>query len=103
MAALRKLRRRSPRRLAECPDDLHDYANSPSPPQFLSRSRPASEQLERTLGYPWPFAGRPRKDDLSTWTVTDDRPDRVQITQAEVDVFEAWFGDVFDELFGPCQ
>lgn len=22
---------------------------------------------------------------------------------AEVDVFEAWFGDLFDELFGPCR
>jgi hypothetical protein len=43
------------------------------------------------------------KDDLSTWTVTDDWPERVPVTSAEVDVFEAWFGDVFDELFGPCQ
>lgn len=103
MAAPRKLRRRTPRRLAECPDDLHDYANSPSLPPSLSRSRPASEQLAGTLGYPWPVAGRPPKDDLSTWTVTDDWPDRVPVTQAEVDVFDAWFGDVFDDLFGPCQ
>lgn len=103
MAASRKFRRRTPRRSAECPDDLHDYTNVPSSPQSLSRSCPASERLERTLGYPWPFAGRPRKDDLSTWTVTDDWPDRVPVTQAEVDVFEAWFGDVFDDLFGPCQ
>lgn len=43
------------------------------------------------------------KDDLSTWTVTDDWPERVPVTSAEVDVFEAWFGDVFDELFGPCE
>ena len=34
---------------------------------------------------------------------TDDWPERVPVTSAEVDVFEAWFGDVFDELFGPCQ
>jgi hypothetical protein len=47
------------------------------------------------------LAGRP--DDLSAWTVTDDWPERVPVTSAEVDVFEAWFGDVFDELFGPCQ
>ncbi|PTD24413.1 hypothetical protein CV103_07810 [Sphingomonas fennica] len=52
---------------------------------------------------PRPCAGRPPKDDLSTWTVTDDWPDRVPVTSVEVDVFEAWFGDVFDELFGPCQ
>ncbi len=50
-----------------------------------------------------PGAGRPSKDDLSTWTVTDDWPDRVPVTSVEVDVFEAWFGDVFDELFGPCE
>jgi len=23
------------------------------------------------------------------------------VTEAELDVFEAWFGDVLDELFGP--
>jgi hypothetical protein len=40
---------------------------------------------------------------LSTWTVTDDWPERVPVTSVEVDVFEAWFGDVFDELFRPCQ
>jgi len=31
----------------------------------------------------------------------DDWPDPVPITDAELDVFEAWFGDLFDELFGP--
>jgi hypothetical protein len=24
----------------------------------------------------------------------------VPVTEAEIDVFEAWFGDLFDELFG---
>jgi len=38
---------------------------------------------------------------LSAWTVTADWPDPVPITDAEFDVFEAWFGDLFDELFGP--
>ncbi|MCI3181593.1 hypothetical protein C5708_15175 [Caulobacter sp. CCUG 60055] len=66
------------------------------------RVRPsmASEQLEALLGYPWPFPGRPAKHDLSTWTVTDDWPRPVPVTQAEVEVFEQWFGDLFDELFG---
>jgi hypothetical protein len=63
----------------------------------------ASEQLEVLLGYPWPFQGRPPKHDLSTWTVTDDWPEDIPVTEAEVDVFEAWFGDLFDELFGPCR
>ena len=49
---------------------------------------------------PWPRVGRPPKHDLSAWTVADDWPERVPVTQAEVDVFEAWFGDLFDEMFG---
>jgi hypothetical protein len=31
--------------------------------------------------------------------VTDDWPEDVPVTEAEVDVFVAWFGDLFDELF----
>jgi hypothetical protein len=50
---------------------------------------------------PWPRVGRPPKHDVETWTVTDDWPNRVPITDAELDLFEAWFGDLFDELFGP--
>lgn len=84
MAASRKPRRRTPRRPAHCPDDLLDYAELP-------------------LRVVEPRVGRPPKDDLSTWTVTDDWPERVPVTGVEVDVFEAWFGDVFDELLGPCQ
>ena len=64
------------------------------------RPSTASEQLEELLGYPWPFPGRPPKHDLSTWTVTDDWPDPVPVTEAEIEVFERWFGDLFDELFG---
>jgi hypothetical protein len=49
---------------------------------------------------PWPRIGGPPKHDLSPWTVTDDWPERVPVTQAEVDVFEAWFSDLVDELSG---
>ncbi len=52
---------------------------------------------------PWPRIGRPPKHDVETWIVRDDWPDPVPITDAELDVFEAWFGDLFDELFGPCR
>jgi hypothetical protein len=45
-------------------------------------------------------AGRPVKHDLSTWIVTDDWPERVPVTEREMIVFEAWFGDILDELFG---
>lgn len=66
----------------------------------------ASDELQEALRdymrNEWPHAGRPAKHDVETWTVTDDWPDRVPVTAAEVDVFEAWFGDLFDEIFGPC-
>jgi hypothetical protein len=81
--------------------------NGDHKPVTASRSRrtkrppTALEQLEELLGYPWPFPGRPPKHDLSTWTVIDDWPDPVPVTQAEIEVFERWFGDLFDELFDP--
>lgn len=70
-----------------------------------AKSRPptASEQLEALLGEPWPIRGRPPKHDLVAWTVTDDWPEHVPVTEAEVEVFERWFGDLFDALFGPCR
>ena len=52
---------------------------------------------------PWPSLGRPVKHDVETWRVVDDWPARVPVTEAEVDVFEAWFDDLFDELFGPSR
>jgi hypothetical protein len=52
---------------------------------------------------PWPRLGRPPKRNPETWRVTDDWPARVPVTDAEIDIFEAWFGDLFDELFGPCR
>ncbi len=52
---------------------------------------------------PWPRIGRPVRHDVETWRVIDDWPARVPVTDAEIDVFEAWFGDLFDELFGPAR
>ena len=75
-------------------------ADNKSRSQRGNRLPTASKQLEELLGYPWPFAGRPPKHDLSRWTVTDDWPDPVPVTEAEIEVFEQWFGDLFDELFG---
>ena len=37
---------------------------------------------------------------IGTLTVTDDWPEDVPVTDAEIAVFEAWFGELFDELFG---
>jgi hypothetical protein len=56
--------------------------------------------LRRNLG---PASAGRAKHDLSAWTITDDWPERVPVTQAEVDIFEAWFGDLFDEMFGTCR
>ena len=65
-------------RLGELPEGLYDYARPP--PRHV---------------------GRPCKTDPTTWTVTDDWPARVPVTEAEVELFEAWFGDLFDRMFGP--
>jgi hypothetical protein len=58
-------------------DDLYDYARAPA--------RPGQRRAKRASG---------------TWAVTDDWPKDVPVTETEIDVFEAWFGDLFDELFG---
>lgn len=58
------------------PDDLYDY------------SKPVVRR-----------SGRPARTVHSGWTVTDDWPDEVPVSAAEIEVFEAWFGDLFDELF----
>ena len=65
-------------RLRDLPDDLYDYA------------RPPHRRV-----------GRPLKTNPATWIVTDDWPARVPVTEAEVELFEAWFGDLFDRMFGP--
>ena len=45
------------------------------------------------------LTGRPAPEDTTTWTVIDDWPDEMPITEAEIEVFAAGFGDLFDELF----
>lgn len=64
--------------LGAAPLDLYDYA---------------AQAAER--------AARPARADPDPITVTDDWPDVVPITDAEVCIIEAHFGDVLDELFGP--
>ena len=41
-----------------------------------------------------------RKGQVEQWTVVDDLPAWIPVTKAEIDLFEAYFGDVFDEVFG---
>lgn len=71
----RKPRARRGRLQGWVPVDLYDYLQPP-----LRRRR------------------RPARKPRSEWTVTDDWPDEVPITEAEIEVFEAWFGDLFDEM-----
>jgi len=44
--------------------------------------------------------GRPPRRDPGTWIVTDDWAERVPVSEVEIDVYEAWFGDLFDRIFG---
>ena len=76
MARFQESRRRRSVPLAEGLGDLQDYARRPT-----RRTR------------------RSRKVHPIDMTVTDDWPEDVPVTEAEVDVFEAWFDDLFDGLF----
>ena len=76
MAPAHKSRRR--RLPIDAPlDDFYDYA--------AALARPERRQAKR---------------ERRTLTVTDDWPEDVPVTEAEIAVFEAWFGELFDELFG---
>jgi hypothetical protein len=64
--------------------------------RFHLRNRAAIGELPPDLYVgpgPWRRTGR----------LVDDWPARVPVANAEIDVFEAWFGDLFDELFGPFR
>ena len=47
--------------------------------------------------------GRPSKHELATCRVVDDWPTAIPITEAELDLFEAHFGELIDRLFGEAQ
>jgi len=63
--------------------DLYDYARPRRAEPSRSRKRPRSK--------------RARWQPL----VVSNFPDRIPVTSAEVDIFEAHFADFFEELFGP--
>lgn len=79
MALARKLRRRTPRRWAERPDDLFDYTNRPAPRRKSHRAR----------------------EDDRPIVVTDDWPEQVPIDDAELRAIEGHMRQELDELFGP--
>lgn len=71
--------RKFPTTSVQCADDLYDYARL------------------------WPRRKAAVRDETNQWrpVVTDDWPAKVPITQAELDVFEAHFTGLLDELFAP--
>lgn len=79
MALPRKLRRRTPRRWAESPDDLHDYTNRTAPRRGSRRSREEDGPI----------------------VVTDDWPEQVPIGDAELRAIEGHMRQELDKLFGP--
>lgn len=67
-----------------------------SKPPRKSRSVSSTNSSQAVLS---PKRRRP-KQDVSTWTVIDDWPEKVPVTEAEIEIFERYFGDVLDKLFG---
>jgi hypothetical protein len=65
------------------PDDLYDYADDRAP---------IAPRLRR--------APSPRVFHVENLPVTDDWPEDIPVTEAEIDVFERYFGDMLDRLFG---
>jgi hypothetical protein len=49
---------------------------------------------------PTPHPRRRRREEVWQPRVTDDLPDRIPITEVELDILEAHFADLLDELFG---
>lgn len=66
------------------PEDVCDYVNDPEPTGGARRCNT-------------PLLG----PDGRRMRVTDDWPEHIPVTEAEIQVFERWFGDVFDELLSP--
>jgi hypothetical protein len=64
--------------------DLFDYARVP----VALRRRRRSRRLA---------SGSPSKQWIPV--ITDDWPEHVHVSDAEIDVFEAHFGDLLDDLF----
>jgi hypothetical protein len=68
------------------PDDLYDYGDEPAPSPAPRRREPSPDRF-----------------DIESLPVIDDWPERVPVTEAEVEIFERHFGDVLDRLFGPLD
>ena len=70
-----------------------------SPSTTIPTAAQATSHSICTTMHVRPHVAAPPEAGRTTWTVTDDWPEDVPVTEAEIEVFEAWFGDLFDELF----
>jgi hypothetical protein len=68
------------------PDDLYGYADDTTP-----ADGPQCRRFSLRIV------------DVETLPVIDDWPEKVPITEEEIDIFERYFGDVLDRLFGPID
>lgn len=101
--------RRQDRGAGPCRDEPQDTSSTSvpdRPPRSHRRAGDAAGVLPDDLydyyaAEPDPRRGPVPATNAKTWHVTDDWPERVPITEAEIEVFERWFADLFDELFGP--
>ena len=69
------------------------------------RHRKASGDVIDLYDYVRPLRARPRgwpaPSKCGNPKIITDWPDRIPITEAELDIVEAHFGELLDELFGP--
>lgn len=82
----RRPRKGRPRHAAPraLPDDLYDYGCDPAP-------RPGRRRASSHDAF-----------DIDELDVSDDWPEHIPVTVAEVDIFERYFGDVLDRLLTPA-
>lgn len=67
------------------PDDLYYYGDDPAPRFGAPRGTPLHVV------------------DVEKLPVIDDWPEKVPITEQEIDIFERYISDVLDRLFGPID
>jgi hypothetical protein len=86
-AQRRRTRKGRPRRQAPktLPDDLFDYDDDPAPRIGPPRGSPLHVL------------------DVEKLPVIDDWPEKLPVTEEEIDIFERYFGHVLDRLFGPID
>ena len=111
MATSPRRTRRQVRAAAPCRDDLQGVSSTSVRDRCPCSSRRAGDAAgvlpddlyDYYAAEPDPRRGPSTAVGRTTWRVTYDWPDRMPVTETEIEVFERWFADLFDELFGPVR